>query len=357
MSLLNWTIAIAVPILAILWWYLHVPWHIPRTLPQIPLYVSFLELWYNLGHSEVYDRWIREPMEKHGAVVTWISGQWHIVLGRPDLLIEVFKNYEMYEKGGNQVRIPKTVLGKFVGDNMINSAMPTWELYSSIMRAGIQKPFEPEFFQQKAKKLARKLIEAHECARPEEKNSGIFVTPFLQKFALDGMAHAFFNLDLQSLERPDAFEQLLTRLKPTMFGLLYRHLPFLDRFSCLIPARRRAFDMVEAYGEMVCSMARDTVQRSEKQTKVAAHMLQEAYETGQISRFQLCSNLKMVSLAGHDTIQSLVTCAMWELGSNRVRSFPYQSLPLPFTEPRPTGCSRPASCRSPRSLQQLDPYI
>lgn len=50
--------------IALSWWYFRVPETIPKDIPRIPLYTNILSIWWDMGNSEVYDRWIRGPLEK-----------------------------------------------------------------------------------------------------------------------------------------------------------------------------------------------------------------------------------------------------------------------------------------------------
>jgi hypothetical protein len=33
---------------------------------------SILGLWSSMGQDEIYERWFRAPLEKHGAVLVWL---------------------------------------------------------------------------------------------------------------------------------------------------------------------------------------------------------------------------------------------------------------------------------------------
>lgn len=181
-------------VVALLWWHFHVPSNLPANIPRIPIYGWALGIWWGMSHAEVYDRWVREPLEKHGAVIVWFAGRWNILVGDPALLVEMFRNHGLYTKAGNQVRVPWSVLGAFVGDNIVNAHGSNWELYTSVMKPGIQRPFDPAFIRSKSQVLVDRLIHTQKEAGSE---TGVLVAPWLQKFTVDVMANYFFDLHLQ----------------------------------------------------------------------------------------------------------------------------------------------------------------
>lgn len=176
------------------WWYFHVPMTIPRDIPRIPLYTNILSIWWDMGDSEVYNRWIRKPLEKHGAVATWFTGRWCVLVAHPELLTGLFRNDELYPKIGINIRAPDGSLAAFSGDNIINAGNENWKLYTSIMKPGIVKKFDLVPIHKKATKLVEKLIRAQSQSGS---HTGIFVMPWLARFTQDVMSLCFFSLDLQ----------------------------------------------------------------------------------------------------------------------------------------------------------------
>ncbi|KAJ5548941.1 hypothetical protein N7513_006175 [Penicillium frequentans] len=304
-------------LVSLLWWYFHVPSNLPVNIPRIPIYGWALGIWWGMSHAEVYDRWVREPLEKHGAVIIWSAGRWNILVGDPALLVELFRNHGLYTKAGNQVRVPWSVLGAFVGDNIVNAHGSNWELYTSVMKPGIQRPFDPAFTRSKSKVLVDRLIHTQKEAGSK---TGVLVSPWLQKFTVDVMANYFFDLHLQSLERQMVLiEQLLTILKPAVFSFLHMNLPVLDRLPALQPSRKEAFRVVEKFEQSLYSMVRG--KREAKvlgNDEVVSYLLQTALEEGKISDRQFRSNLKIIFMVGHENIQFLLTSAILEMGRNTI---------------------------------------
>lgn len=174
--------------------YFRVPSSFPRDIPRIPLYTIFLAIWWNLSNIEVYDRWIREPLEKHGAVILWSAGRWNVLLAHPDLVTDLLRNTATYTKAGNQVRAPHGALRTLIGDSLFNADEPNHGLYKSVMQPGLQRRFDPAPFIEKSNVLADKLIAAQKHA---EHQRGVLVMPWLQKFTVDMMAVCLLGFDMQ----------------------------------------------------------------------------------------------------------------------------------------------------------------
>lgn len=181
-------------ILTFLNWYLHLPSTLPR-LPVIPIYVSILGLWSSMGQDEVYERWFRAPLEKHGAALVWFAGRWSVLVSRPDWLTDIFRNEHLYAKAGSQVKIPHAVIATLVGDNIINAHGDNWKLYTGIMKPGLQKKvFDTAPLLNRSRQLVQVLIDEQ---RRVGENVGICVNADVQKWAVDVMGENFLDLDLK----------------------------------------------------------------------------------------------------------------------------------------------------------------
>lgn len=182
------------PPLLFLIWYLHIPGNLPN-LPKIPIYVSILGLWSSMGQDEIYERWFRVSLEKHGAVLVWFAGRWSVLVSRPDWLTDMFRNEQIYAKAGSQIKIPHAVIAILVGDNIINSHGDNWRLYTGIMKAGLQKKvFETTSLLKQSRKLVDVLIDLQ---KETGANKGILIMADVQKWAVDVMGENFLDLDLK----------------------------------------------------------------------------------------------------------------------------------------------------------------
>lgn len=195
MAVLTGTLLVLAIVGAVTWWHIHVPFSLPRNLPKIPIYVSLLGLWSDLGQDQVYDRWLREPLERYGAVRFWFAGQWSILFARPEYLTELFRNEDIYAKAGNQKKIPWTVTATLLGDNIISAHGESWELYTSIMKPGISKrTFDSQPILEKSRKFVDLLLREQGKQKSHE---GVLVNPLIQRYAIATMGQNFLDIDFQ----------------------------------------------------------------------------------------------------------------------------------------------------------------
>jgi unspecific monooxygenase len=208
----------------LLWSYIHVPWDFPRELPRIPIYVSLLGLWSDMGQDEIYERWLRKPLEKHGAIIIWFAGRWNILVTRPEYLTDMFRNENIYAKAGSQVKIPWSVIAALVGDNIINSHGETWRLYTGIMKPGMQKKdFDTEPMLNKSRRLVDLFLDK-QCDAEDKAlgiKGGVAVNSYIQKWAIDVMGQSFLDYDFKVIfKRFSTCHSLLTAisvLKPPTY--------------------------------------------------------------------------------------------------------------------------------------------
>lgn len=194
--LLTTLLTLLLPPLLFLTWYLYIPRDLPN-LPKIPIYVSILGLWSSMGQDEIYERWFRAPLEKHGAVLVWFAGRWSVLVSRPDWLTDMFRNEQIYAKAGSQIKIPHAVIATLVGDNIINAHGESWKLYTSIMKAGLQKKvFDTTSLLKQSRKLVDLLVDLQKETGADR---GILIMADVQKWAVDVMGENFLDLDLKVL--------------------------------------------------------------------------------------------------------------------------------------------------------------
>ncbi|KAJ5775112.1 uncharacterized protein N7511_000123 [Penicillium nucicola] len=310
-------ISILLPPLLFLTWYLHTPSDLPR-LPKIPIYVSVLGLWSSMGQDEIYERWFRTPLEKHGAVLVWFAGRWSILVSRPDWLTEIFRKDQLYTKAGSQKKIPHSVIATLVGDNIIN-AHENWRLFTSIMKPGLQKKmFETSSLLKQSRRLVDILIGLQ---RDTEAGKGILVNADVQKWAVDVMGENFLDLEFKSLGQPAGqvrIEALQSIIKATLFKPMYFSFPDLDHFPWLLRSRKRAYEIMHEFDNRLFAKVMDMLETHEKSPskseEMVSHMLGEAYKSGRITEKQFRNNLKITFLTAHENTQQLVNSMFWQLG-------------------------------------------
>ena len=148
-----------------------------------------------MGQDEIYERWLREPLEKHGAVKIWFAGRWSILVTRAEYLTDMFRHEQTYAKAGSQKKIPWSVIAELVGDNVINSHGEDWKLYTDIMKPGMQKRrWDMSLIVGDTQMFVKMLLKMQEGA-PE--GEGVVVNPLIQRWAIQLMGRSFIDTDLK----------------------------------------------------------------------------------------------------------------------------------------------------------------
>ena len=181
-------------IVAFIYSAFRVPSGLPKSVPTVPIYVNLIPAWASLGGDEIYDRWLRQPLEEHGVIKMWYRGYWSILTTRPDLLSFLFRNEEhLIAKCGNFTKLPWSVIAALVGDNVLGAHGEPWKLMSSIMKPGVQKAFqESRPFLENSRRFVNLLLQTLAEGHPD----GVKVQPLIQRLTLDIMGEALFDAQL-----------------------------------------------------------------------------------------------------------------------------------------------------------------
>ncbi|KAL8721634.1 MAG: hypothetical protein Q9225_001723 [Loekoesia sp. 1 TL-2023] len=321
MALISAAFIVLAPLAVLLWWKIHVPSNLPKNLPKIPIYVSLLGLWSKMGQDEIYDRWLRKPLEEHGAVRFWFAGQWSILATRPQYLTDLFRNENVYAKAGNHKKIPWTVSASLLGDNIISSHGENWKLYTSIMKPGLTKRnFDGRPLVNSSRKLVNLLLQAQSQTPQGE---GVLINPFILRYAISVMGQSFLDIDFRCLDEPkNQISGLQMTIKQSIFKPLYLNFPVLDKYSNLIPSRQRAFKLVKQFENLLYDLVRNRPrhslgEKSSPDSDQVIHMLEKALKEGKITERQFRDNLKITFIVAHENIQLLLNSMLYQIGANQ----------------------------------------
>jgi unspecific monooxygenase len=192
MAVLTYVAGFLALVSALLYSYVRIPNGLPKGIPSVPIYVSLLGLWSDMGQDEIYDKWLRAKLEKYGAVKIWFAGRWNILVTRPDLVSYMFRNEDIYAKAGSQKKIPWSVIAALVGDNIINSHGEDWKHYTNIMKPGMQKTnFDSKPILDKSRRFVDLLLRTQDGDRKK----AVLVNPLIQRFAIAAMGESFLDID------------------------------------------------------------------------------------------------------------------------------------------------------------------
>lgn len=175
---------------------IRVPSNFPKNIPAVPIHLSLIGLWSDMGQDEIYDRWLRQPLEKYGAVKIWFAGRWNILMTRPEYLSDMLKREDVFAKAGSQKKIPWSVMASLVGDNIINSHGDDWKLYTSVMKPGLQKTnFNTKPILDKSRRFVDLLLS--EQSAVGDNGAGVLVNPIIQRFSIAAMGESFLDIDFE----------------------------------------------------------------------------------------------------------------------------------------------------------------
>ncbi len=187
-------VAVPVVLLTTFWYsFLVPPKHFPRNIPTIPFYVSLLSLVKDLDQEDLYQKYLREPLSKHGAVKIFFGSRWNILVQRPEFVAEVFKHETVYAKSGNQRKIPYSVLADYTGDNIISAHGENWKLYQSVLKPGLQRDFDVDPILRNARSLIHLLCHEQSISPGES----VVVGQLLQRYALANLSESILQVDFE----------------------------------------------------------------------------------------------------------------------------------------------------------------
>lgn len=90
------------------------PWH-PRRIPSAPFWITLLPILFEIDQEQIFQKYISGPLYEYGAIKIFFGGQWNVIIQRPAFISEVLKKEQIYNKSGNQNKIPHSVLADFLG--------------------------------------------------------------------------------------------------------------------------------------------------------------------------------------------------------------------------------------------------
>ena len=181
----------AVAALPVLIWhtFLVPPANFPRNIPTIPFYVSLISFFKDVDQKVIYEKYLAKPLGDYGAAKYFFGARWNILVVRPDLIAEVLRNEDLYQKSGNQKKIPYSVLAEYTGDNIISSHGENWRLYRSILKPGLQTRFEI----QPILDNANALVDLIENDQARSGAAGVVIPPLLQRYTLANLSQSLLS--------------------------------------------------------------------------------------------------------------------------------------------------------------------
>ncbi|KAI5958808.1 DTR1 [Candida theae] len=279
------------------------PFGFPKNIPTIPFYVSFVSSWTNLDQKDIYNRYLREKLQKHGAVKIYFASRWNILVSRPEYLVQVFQKEDIYAKSGNHLKIPGSVLATYTGDNVISAHGSVWKLYREVLSSSIQFPDISTIHQNTEKFLD--LLEKELLTK-----SSISVNDLLQRYSLANVGDAILGVDFEALDdKESTMHQKIKYIKSQIFKPFFMNFPYVENFG--IPSRVKAKREVEGFrnwfGQNLLSKY-----DPERENSAATKMAQALYSE-KLTQKQFLDNAIIIMVAGHENPLLLMLSLLYVL--------------------------------------------
>lgn len=308
----------------------------PVNIPAIPFWVALIPLFKDVDQADIFRRYIEEPVRRHGAVKLFFGARWNLLVHKPAYLAEVFKEEDVYQKSGNQKKIPHSVLAEFLGDNIISSYGAVWRNYRAVVTPGLQKKFEGGRIAANAKRLCELL----RAAQLRAGAGGVAVQELLQRYSVANCSEVLLQTELDaSLWRRDGacrcnsllictqalgsanapINVLQSAVKREIFRPIFMNFPFLDRLP--LPGRTRARMSVRQFKTELKGAVIKSQQNSGFTAQYPNGLSQRmllALKSGRWSDKQLEDNLTVTFVAGQENPQLCMISTLYLLAKNPV---------------------------------------
>lgn len=280
------------------------PFNFPKNIPTIPFYVSFLGAYTNLDQRDIYNLYLREKLEKYGAVKIYFASRWNILITRPEYLLEMFRNEDVYSKRGNHLKIPGSVMATYTGDNIISAHGELWKLYREVIAKSIQFPdFEP------ITKNTKSLLEIIDGMIDSDKNHAIIpITDLFQKYSLANVTESILGVNFKVLEGDQLImHQKIKYVKLQIFKPFFLNFPYFDSFPIpsRLQARKEVINFRNWYGQSIIDK-HDPQLPNSAATKLVDGLMQE-----KLTEKQFLDNAIIVMIAGHENPLLLMLSLMF----------------------------------------------
>ncbi|KAH6839634.1 Pyoverdine/dityrosine biosynthesis protein-domain-containing protein [Chaetomium sp. MPI-CAGE-AT-0009] len=320
----------------------------PANIPAVPFWVALLPFFKDVDQSDIFRKYIEQPLKTHGAVKLFFGAQWNVLVHRPSYVAEIFKDEDLYQKSGNQKKIPHSVLAQFLGDNIISSHGEGWRNYQSVVKPGLQRNFEAEKIAHNADRLCEFLKEAQFRAG----DGGVLVQDLLQRYSVANCSEVVLQTNLDALASANAPINILqSAVKREIFKPIFMNFPILDRFP--FPSRIRARQVVDRFKNELKSALVESQKHSPQPASAPTsdglgRRMLDARESGVWDEQQLLDNLTVAFVAGQENPQLCMISTLYLLAKH-----PEAQARL-YTEVRGRGLDQSHS--DPDALQEL-PFL
>ena len=330
-----------------------------RTVPMVPIYVSFIPFFSKkIDQAYIWFRYFEPKIHKSGIVKVYFAGRWNYLVNDPEYLNQLFKHeHSLFHKSGNDQKIPNSLLAYYTGTNIISAHGKQWRVFRQALLPCFLKFEKYTIAFENANKLnllileqikqnqsdlyvyastsndtilavsnkKEKTVDSLETTSFNLKTSGYLksfnVNELIQKLCLDNISTIAFGFSLRTLDNSNSPLYLnLNRIKKDIFKPIFMAFPFLDKFP--LKERIKTKKHIDFFKENLLNEVKkhlvDNYQYEQETYLNAGANLVKENSKGNISKNELLDNLVILLIAGHENPQLLLTSLIYILGKYRV---------------------------------------
>ncbi|CAG7953154.1 unnamed protein product [Penicillium salamii] len=290
----------------------------PRHIPSAPFWITLLPLFFEIDQQQIFRQYIAEPLFKHGAIKIFFAGQWNVIVQRPPYVSEVFKKEQIFNKSGNQKKIPHSVLAEFLGSNIISARDEEWRCYRTVIKPGLQRLFHAKPIVENAKRLSKIIWQQQR----RSSDKGIEIQNIFQRYSSANLVSCIFDRsDLSSqmmcMEHEVPLHSTQLTLKRYLFRPIFMSFPALDRLASVIPSRTKARKLIRQFSDLLQKEILDDLAQQNERNGEGGYLgdrLISAWHDGTLTTQQVRDNLNVLYVAGQENPQLLMISSLYLLG-------------------------------------------
>ncbi|KAH7081507.1 putative cytochrome P450 [Paraphoma chrysanthemicola] len=290
------------------------PRSFPKNIPTIPFYYALLPLFFDVDQAENYKKYLKEPLEKYGAVKIFFGGRWNILVTKPAYISEVLRHEDIYAKSGNNIKIPHSVIAEYTGENIISAHGENWKRYHNVIKPALQADQDPEQLWKNSRLLTDMFLDDQKKAG----SNGVPVYTPLHRYALANLSEALYGSSFETMQHMDSpLHMIQMKIKPIIFAPMFLNFPFLDHLP--LKTRKLGRELNKQFRNTLRSAVAKGHEHhvcNENDNRSVACRLMGSQREGLLSQKEMDDNLVSTFLAGHENPQLVLMSLMYLVGAH-----------------------------------------
>jgi cytochrome P450 len=180
------------------------PSHFPKNIPTIPFYYTLIPLFKDVDQEHLWHKFLKKPLTEYGAVKIYFGGAWNVLITRPEFINQVFKHDDVFQKAGNHIKNPHSILALYTGENVISAVNDQWRDFAAIVKPGLQADVDTTVIVKNVDKLIDILL------KEQDTKGAVAMAKPLQDYALANLSEALLGASFGVSHGNERFEMKLT---------------------------------------------------------------------------------------------------------------------------------------------------